>query len=257
MCDRRALDGDLVYLYDGSFEGMLTAIFEAYYREAPGRILAEGCWQQALDERYETVETDLSKSGRVHDAIEAKIGKTALGMVYYGWLSHEPERATRIYEFLRLGFRIGPGVTARLADPAVDALFRINRPVLREYDKQRGFLRFSVMEGGIYYAKEETVSYQLPLLTPYFFDRMTGDPFIIHDVGRNLAGVSDTRQWRIVSAETFTAPGLSQDETDYRRLWIAFHETIAIQSRLNPKLQSQLAPKRYWKYMTEMNGGKQ
>jgi probable DNA metabolism protein len=125
--------------------------------------------------------------------------------------------------------------------------------VLREYDKQRGFLRFSETEGGWYYAREATVSYQLPLLTPYFFDRMGADPFIIHDTGRRLAGVSDTREWRIVSAETFTAPDLSGDESDYRRLWRMFHHTIAIQSRLNPKLQSQLMPKRYWQYMTEMN----
>jgi probable DNA metabolism protein len=254
MRDRGALD--LVYLYDGSFEGMLTAVFAAYYRETPSRILAEGRHQRALDERYETVETDLSKSDRVYDAIKTKMGSHALGMVYYGWLSHEPERATRIYESLKAGFKIGQGAAAHLTHPAVDALRRMNRPVLREYDKQRGFLRFSAMDGGIYYAKEETVSYQLPLLTPYFFDRMTGDPFIIHDVRRNLAGVSDTRQWRIVSAETFSAPAPSREETDYRRFWRVFHETVAIQSRLNPKLQSQMAPKRYWKYMTEMNGGR-
>ena len=249
MCDGRAL----VYLYDGSFEGLLTTIYEAYYKEPPSRILTAGQYQQAFDERYEHVQTDLLKSDRVYDAIEKKIGKRALSMVYYGWLSHEPERAGWIYEFVKKGFKFGRGVTARLTDQDVERIHSMNRPVLREYDKQRGFLRFSALEGGLYYARIETISYQLPLLTPFFFERMNTNPFIIHDKRRNFAGVSDTREWRILNADGFTAPNLAKDEEDYRRWWRGFHEVLAIESRKNLKLQSQNMPKRYWTYITEMN----
>ena len=45
---------------------------------------------------------------------------------------------------------------------------------------------------------------------------------------------------------------LSSSEHAFTEWWKTFTESVAILERRNPKLQMQMLPKRYWKYMPEM-----
>ena len=47
-------------------------------------------------------------------------------------------------------------------------------------------------------------------------------------------------------------PAADAREEDYRRLWKTFYDTVAIQSRHNPRLRQSNLPKRYWHHMTEL-----
>ena len=38
----------------------------------------------------------------------------------------------------------------------------------------------------------------------------------------------------------------SEEEQQFRDLWLTFFDSIAITARVNPKLQAQNIPKRYW-----------
>lgn len=44
----------------------------------------------------------------------------------------------------------------------------------------------------------------------------------------------------------------SEKELEYRKLWCGFFESIAIEARKNPALQSQNIPKRFWKDTVEL-----
>ena len=62
---------NIIYLYDGSFDGLLTAVFDSYYRkEVPVSIEMPDTLQQNLFCNYYKVETDSDKSNRVSKAIE-------------------------------------------------------------------------------------------------------------------------------------------------------------------------------------------
>ena len=55
----------LVYIYDGSFPGLLTAIYESYYRrEKPEEILAQDQWQHTLFAQEVVIKTDEKKQIR-------------------------------------------------------------------------------------------------------------------------------------------------------------------------------------------------
>ena len=45
-------------------------------------------------------------------------------------------------------------------------------------------------------------------------------------------------------------------EKEYQKLWCGFFDSIAIEARKNPKLQSQNIPKRFWKDTVELASGK-
>ena len=52
----------IYYIYDGSFEGMLTAVYESYIRhECPEKILKGDCLQDNLFVEYVFIDT-MSKS---------------------------------------------------------------------------------------------------------------------------------------------------------------------------------------------------
>ncbi|HEY3388941.1 MAG TPA: DUF4130 domain-containing protein, partial [Prolixibacteraceae bacterium] len=44
---------------------------------------------------------------------------------------------------------------------------------------------------------------------------------------------------------------LQEEEAVYQTMWKGYCQNIAIRERLNPKLQKQHMPKRYWKFLPE------
>jgi probable DNA metabolism protein len=40
---------------------------------------------------------------------------------------------------------------------------------------------------------------------------------------------------------------------DWEQLWQTYHKAINNEDRANPKLQKQFMPKRYWKYLPELD----
>lgn len=242
----------VTYLYDGSFEGLLTAVFDAW-KQPSARIVEHTGFQQQLGEQYVTVETQPVKFSRVYKAILAKLGQQCLRIVYLTFLSHDEERASKILAYLRLGFRVGRGINRRLADQEVLDVQSLATFVSNERIRMMEFIRFSLYEGGIYYAHIQPRNHVLPLIMSHFADRLSSIPFIIHDAGRNLAGVWDTREWMLVPAGGMNLPHLHEDEMKWQRMWKRFYDKVAVEGRINPKLRRQMMPKRYWENMCEMN----
>lgn len=244
----------MMYLHDGSFDGLLTAVFEAFERKENPEVIApiEGA-QYQIGSAVREIITDSVKARRVYEGIEYKIGVQALDNVYMCSLSCEPNIGRVVLDYLRLGFRYGNRVNQRMADDAVRQITFIERKVWREYHRFLGFLRFSALEheGGLLFAEFEPENNVLPLLMPHFSDRLNTDPFIIHDKGRSVAGVYDTQSWTLISSKEMRLPAYSQDERQYRRLWQSFYETVGIKERRNEKLQRQLMPMKFRGQMHE------
>lgn len=248
------MDASLTLLYDGTFEGLMTAFFEAYARRPhPAAILPESVCQLQFGQRYQTVETDLNKADRVVRGIQARIGDFAYEKIWLASLSDAPAVSQDIYRYLLWGFDIGRSIRSRLADDRVLAVDKTVSLVTRESGLLREFLRLSEMEGGVFYGEISPQHRVLPLLMPHFVDRFAIQPFIIQDLTHRLAGVSQGGEWYITSSADFSLPSKSSREEAVQHLWKRFYQTIAIKERINPKLRRQLMPKKYWKHMLEMN----
>lgn len=242
----------LAYVYDGSFEGMLTAIFEAYYRkEEPVDILPEQGLQQNLLAQYVTIKTDSVKSDRVYASIWKKISQDALKNVYHAYLSEEPDAGTLIYRYLKLGWKMGGRVDLHLSDDTVFKVMDINRKLEFEVHRLMGFVRFRQVEGGIFYSAISPDNNVVELLAPHFAQRLSDQKWIIHDVKRELAALYNKKTWMMSEFSAEDIPGATEEESKYAGLWKEFFNTLAIPSRNNPKLQRQLLPRRYWEHLTE------
>lgn len=244
----------LVYVYDGSFEGLLSGIFEAYYRkQQPERVEAKMCLQYGLLDEYVYIDTDESKFSRVYESIRDKISAEALEWAYHVFLSGDLQSGTYIYEYLKLGWSMGHRVNLHLSDDRVLRIYKIYLRVGLEVHRMKGFVRFKLVKGGIYYASIAPDNNIIELLAPHFSERLADQNWIIHDVKRELAVLYNKKEWLITDFAGSADINLDSMEEEYQQLWKGFFDTIGIASRVNPRLQKQLMPKRYWKHMTEKN----
>ena len=240
------------YIYDGTFEGLLTCVYHHYYTDRANGIFTGDRYQANMLCPYMEVETDTEKSQRVYDAIEEKISEYDLRSIYRVFLSNAPNKETIILKYIVLGFRKGHIVSSLHADPTVNDFQAILKKVSAETERMLQFVRFSVMEGNILYAEVEPEHDVLELIHTHFCDRFKNDPFIIRDVGRNKAMIAYQKHWYISVFDDTMVPRVSEEETEYRSLWKTFFDNIAIKERKNSRCQRQFMPQRYWKHLTEM-----
>ena len=94
------------YLYDGSFEGLLTCIYYNYYGEKASGIYRQDSYQPVLMIDSTEVITEPALAARVYQAIE-KISGDALENVYHAFVSSAPDKEILILNYLRLAFGWG------------------------------------------------------------------------------------------------------------------------------------------------------
>ncbi|WP_419821615.1 TIGR03915 family putative DNA repair protein [Anoxybacterium hadale] len=247
------------YLYDGSFEGFLTCIYEHYYNEKASGIYRSDFYQASILVPCRTVETEENKATRVYDAIENKISREDLKRAYRVFLSSAEEKENKLLQYLRLGFQKGSAVSLLHSNPIVFEVQQIEKKVTVEMHRLKGLVRFSALvkqapglvDREILYCKVEPDHDVLEIIADHFADRLKSDPFIIHDKIRNKAVIAQAGSWYIAGFTDADLPGLGELERDYRDLWKRYFETIAIQERINPACQKRMMPVRYWKNLTE------
>lgn len=243
----------IYYVYDGTFDGLLTCIYEAYYRrENPDDIVPmDKLEENFLIQRYHIL-TDKDKSSKVYKAIEEKISLMALRRVFYAYLSELPRSGAIILNYLRIGFKMGRDVDNDLSNNAVLNMDKINHKVSMERHRFLGLLRFKMLENEVLYATLEPEYNIVGLIAPHFANRMSNENWIIHDLKRNVAAFYNKNEWIIRDFFMEDNLLLHEEEEDYEDMWKAYYKHMAIESRKNLKLKKNYMPMKYWKHLVEI-----
>jgi probable DNA metabolism protein len=263
------------YLYDGSFEGFLTCVFEHYYTEKADGIFLEGAYQLDLTRRAASLATDPAKAERVYAAIHDKISVWDAERIYRVHCTSEPEKEMHCLRYIELGFRIGGRLRLMHGDDVVLAVQKAEQRLGTEVNRLLGLVRFSekliatspqAKQGGgsaasqsrgdgtrkILYASIEPDNDCLEFLAPHFSDRLKEEPFLIHDLRRGKALASYRKQWDIAELPADAGFLETPDEAVYAELWRKYFDVMAIRERTNPRCQRNFLPTRYRKHLTEM-----
>lgn len=236
-----ALREDIAYRYDGTLDGMLTCIFESYDKhELPFAILGPRIGQGTL---YETrnVPASPEKAQRVLAGLTRVAGESASHLVQLTYLTGLPEKERRALLFTRLAMKTGPDVMRLLTDQRVNLLVQAVRYLQTEAHLLCGFVRFTEEDGTLvsFISPRNDV---LPLLDIHFSDRFPEERFIIYDRTHRKALMHLPDASRIVPLNELKRPVASQSELDIQMLWRRFHQTIAVEGRINPRLQRNMLP---------------
>lgn len=238
------------YLYDGTFEGLMTCIFYHYKNREASGIYNVSSYQQSILNKFETIATDIEKARVVSDAINKKISREAYIDVYYCYLSNSEYKENIILEFLIFAFKYGRNTMNFYSHEKVLPINEVSLKVGREVHKFLGILRFSDI-GGILYAKFSPDNDILILLIDHFTDRYKFEKFIIYDEKRNKAAVYGDNAWEIKENINIEELEFSQGEKIIHSLWKQYFTDLAIKERTNINLQFQFVPARYRKNMAE------
>ena len=256
----------MVYVFDGTMDGLLTAVFDAFYlKEQPEQLLAEGDALPLFCDHTYHVTTDEEKARRVWTGLEKKLTREALKLISVSWLSELRELNTPLFHYICKVFKLGD-ISRNFADADVLDVTNIARRVLHEQLRMKQFIRFQKAKDGTYLGVVSPDHNVLPIITDHFQDRFNDQPWLIYDAKRHYGYYYDGK---IVIRVTFEdeaavpfdlrngkmdADVLSDNDQLFQDLWRTYFKAICIKERINPRKQLQDMPRRYWKYMTEKNG---
>lgn len=242
----------MIYIYDGTWDCFLTAIHHHYYdKQDVTNIESALCYEPNLIDEYRIISTDIIKAKAVEEAILHKISLESLENLQKCFFSEIKGREMWILKYIRMGFKVGMRIDSMLGDKTVLDVLIPARKVGFECHRMLGLLRFELLEGDIYYAKIQPDHNIISFISPHFKTRFADQNWVIHDTKRNIASLYNTKRMLLSYMDLSSIPNLHSDELRFQSLWKNYYKHIAIKSRLNPKLQKNFMPKRYWKNLTE------
>ena len=203
---------EIIYQYDGSFEGLLCCVFESFARhEIPFAVWTP---ERETSTLYpiKDIATDSAKARRVFASFGTKLGPETEYLVSRDFLSGQDDKELLLLRFLHLAFALGPGTVKREGHPDVAPLYTMKKSLDWEVDKFQGFVRFEEhdgMLGAVIHPK----NYILPLLRRHFCGRFPEENFMIYD---------------------------------------AVHQAVLLQQDHKVQLLESHCPKRFWADMVEM-----
>lgn len=240
------------YLYDGTFDGFLTIVFNSYSNKTlPQKIFSEADYSPNFLDKTLYIPTDFEKSKRVFTGIEKNIGYDALHNAYYAFLSNEKEKEMYLLKYLCDGFDIGPKINNRITISYVFKVINMRKRALGECHKLKGLLRFQEVGKNLYYASIHPDNNIIEPLGHHFIRRLPTQNFVIHDKIRNICLLYNGKEYQIIDSTNIKIPDISEEEQKYQELWRLFFKTISIPERKNPRCQMQYMPKKYWKDLIE------
>ncbi len=252
----------ITYIFDGSFYGILTAIFESYNRkDHPVKLIPKQLFMLEMFGNNFEVYTDHSKAERVWTGLKSKISKTHQKHFYSSYLSEKPEIFQHLFDYAHCIFDNEKGFDVNYGNEHVLTLAQMSQKVHREKHRMEAFIRFQRSESGLFFAIVNPDYNVLPLIIRHFKNRYADQEWMIYDEKRkygihyNLQSVNEvTFDFKLKSEKALTRSTeilIDEKEELYAALWKDYFKSTNIVERKNMKLHIQHVPKRYWRYLTE------
>ena len=141
-----------------SIEGIFTGVYDGWKYGNEGaqvELRTEPPSQPEFFSRYETVESDPEKAGKVMRTIWRELGRASYEQLCYAACSTDEEKGTCIYYALRDGLsrrRGNPAVLENLKNPHILKISKLRQTVWHEMHRFLGFVRFQEIRDGILFA---------------------------------------------------------------------------------------------------------
>lgn len=239
---------DLVF--DGTFEGFLTLVYDVYYKKYQVHQIYTLSSDSLLSYDAQEIITQEQKAAKVYQAIVDRFESVHIQVITNSFLCDSQNHYKQLLEYIILGFKEQKNLQ-NINILSVFSLLELQKEYFRLVHKMYGFIRFEELEDKTLYAKIETKFNILPSLGKHFSQRLSTTQFIIHDIKRKLAFVKLQGELGIKEVASFEEPTLSDNEENFKKLWRVFFKSVSIQTRENKKLQQNLVPLIYRKYMSE------
>ena len=250
----------ITLIYDGTFEGLLTVVFEVYEHKLDQvKICRENMMQPNFFDDKRSILSDPAKANRVLKGLHQRLSAGGVQRLYAAYLSEIEGEEDNLLAFIRYAFSTKELVEENYGNKYVIRLSDTLKKVRREKHRMEAFVRFQKMADGIFYASIEPDFNVLPLILPHFKRRYADQRWIIYDIKRAYGIYYNLNEAEFIQMDFADSrlrnekiiSSYSEDESLYQALWKDYFKHVNIPARKNTKLHLQHVPKRYWKHLTE------
>lgn len=252
---------DIIFRYDGTWEGMLTMVFDVFaHKKMPIQVIRHGDIFPMFTSDCHDIMSDDNKSARVWNGLQQNMSAAALSAITTAFLCEQRDFDMPMLRYLCKIFHHKRSIETDFNDKDVLDVTNMCRKVRHERLRVLQFARFQKASDGTYFAIMEPRYNVLPIAIPHFRDRFADQRFLLYDKLRNYGYYYDGTQEQIVTLPasiSHIATGrladelMDENEFLYQQSWRTYFDAIAIKERTNPRKQRQDMPVRFWKYLTE------
>lgn len=250
----------IVFRYDKTFEGLLTAVFDAYSRKSrPDKLLSENEVEPLFTENIYTVITQEEKSTRVWNALQKKMSRLAFNMLTYTWLAEEEGRDELMFRYICKILDSKYSIETNFGDNDVLKMHKLAKQVSHEKHYMVQFVRFQKAADDIFFAPVAPAHNVLPLCIEHFKDRFSDQKWVLYDTKRHYGYYYDLKTIEEITLDDdshllggkLDEKLMAEDEKLFQDLWKGYFKALTIKERINLRKQRQDMPRRFWKYLTE------
>ena len=237
----------MLYIFDGTVYGFLTAFLEAFHDE--NALLCSREKQLVLGCTPVFVTTDEARAKKAENRLKSFDGDCLRDLQTLLRCGKSDSEQVAFAYFRALAKNKRP-IRNDLSKSEVFQATAYIKKVGLEIHRFHGFIRFMETASGALYAPFAPDNDICELLLPHFRARLPQYPFVLHDTVRKKAVVYD-------GEHTFSAPLdkadilLSANETAWQSLWKKYYHAVNIPARERLKQMRGYMPVRYWKFMPE------
>ncbi|MCT7521406.1 TIGR03915 family putative DNA repair protein [Aliarcobacter cryaerophilus] len=240
----------MILLYDGTFEGFLSLVYEVYYKKLKPIKIYKTLPNEMIFEEILELKTSKDNAIKVLTAIKTKFPKELIQRILNIFMCDSKEFEMALLEYIVIGFKDSKQLY-NINNSCVFYLNNLEKELFRVTHKLTGFIRFEELEDKTLYAKIESKFNVVYFLGKHFLKRFNNQNFIIHDINRKLAFVKMQNDFSVQEVAFFDEPNYSSNEEKFQKLWKSFFSGVTINERTNLKLQTQMVPLLYRTYMSE------
>ena len=258
-----------ILLYEPSFEGWLSAVYQVYERRMQHdeslQLIAEDRYIPSLISGATTIITDDEQAQKVLKKLNKLLGRSGMRQILWGFLSEKDNIGTTLFHIVKYAIDYPKrNILEDLGHLDVLELAQTVKSVHREKHRMEAFVRFEHTTDDIYFARIEPDFNVLPIIGEHFRQRYQDQHWAIYDLARGYGiyyDKSGSTPSRPAELQTITdldeavlrspASIHSPDEQRYQKFWQGYFTNVNIKERKNTRLHKQHMPQRYWKYLSE------
>lgn len=250
-----------LFIYDHTFEGLLSAIHEAIELNiVPDKIISNKSFQDDLFATKFEVLTDNERFESIWNQVKAKTNDQNCQRIFKAFLSEIADIENVIYSYIKLIIDTPHNVEVDFSNDSVLKVNTAQKKVGREAQRVMMFVRFQKTVDDIFYASFEPKYNVIPLTISHFRNRFSDQKWVIFDTKRKYGYYYDLENVREITIGKqkvdFKSGKVNNDvlhvsEKLFQKLWKGYYDSINIKERKNVKVHMQFLPKRFWKLLPE------
>ena len=234
---------NLIYIYQNNWNDLLTLITYLLKNKIKPFNIKDTNYNATLFE--ECLNLNL-KQENIVTLWQKFLKRDIYQMIYYVYLSNQPNKELIIYYFLLNYIKYKDKVIYQRNLKCVNQVLKISNYVKHEAHKLKGFIRFREINNFLV-ATISPENNVIEILANHFKKRLQNEQWLIIDNKHNTVCFYKNRKVYLLHDIN-----LKKSEDSYEKLWKTFFKTIAIKERENKKTQQNFMPKKYWSNMIEM-----